>query len=187
MSTIASPYGLRPVGKASAGYNSQGFDTRAIASGYGTQINFGDVVKGVADGTIEKDTGTTTLTPMGVFLGCEYTDAAGKRQHSQFWPAGQVSLDAKAKISTDPNDVFQIQADGSITLAAVGANAAIVQTAGVFGRSRNALQASSVNTTSGLPLRIVGIAEMPENAVGDAYTDVLVKFTNHQLTALAGI
>jgi len=187
MSATPFPYGLRPVGKTAAGYNSHGFQTRPIASAYGTAINFGDVVKGVADGTIEKDTGTTTLTPAGVFLGCEYTDSQGRRQHSQNWPAGTVSSDAKAKVLTDPNELFYIQADGSVTQAAVGANAAIVQTAGVQGRSRNALQASSVATTATLPLRIVEISAMPENAAGDAYTDVVVRFNTHQLNSATGV
>lgn len=188
MSATAFPYGMVPVAKRSAGYNSQGFETRPIASGYATQLSFGDVVKGVADGTVEKDTGTTTLTPLGVFLGCEYTDSQGRKQHSQHWPAGQVASDAKAKIDTDPLSVYRIQADGSIAQSAVGANAAIVQTAGgTLGKSKNALQASSVATTSTLPLRIVGIAELPENAAGDAYTDVLVMFNNHQLTTATGI
>jgi hypothetical protein len=40
-----------------------------IASGYATGIFYGDLVKRVTGGTIEKDTGTTTATPCGVFLG----------------------------------------------------------------------------------------------------------------------
>jgi hypothetical protein len=37
--------------------------------GYGTSIFYGDLVKRVTGGTIEKDTGTATATPCGVFLG----------------------------------------------------------------------------------------------------------------------
>ena len=37
------------------------------------------------------------------------------------------------------------------------------------------------------PLRVVGLADIPGNAWGDAYTIVLVKFNNHQLTTLTGI
>lgn len=189
MSATAAPYGARQTNKRSAGYNTQGFETHPIASGYATMICFGDFVKLDTNGQITKDTGTTTLTPIGVFLGCEYTDAAGRRQHSQVWPAGQVSADAKAKVDTDPLSVFQMQADGSLTQAAVGANAAVVQTAGVatIGKSKNAVQASSVATTSTLPLRIVGIVQSPENAPGDAFTDVLVMFNNHQYTTPTGI
>ena len=85
-------------------------------------------------------------------------------------------------VSTFPWGVFQIQADGPVTWADVGKNAAIVQTAGtaLFGRSRNALNASSLNTTDSLPLRVVGLVESPTNASGDAFTDVLVVFNNNQ-------
>ena len=59
---------------------------------------------------------------------------------------------------------------------------AIVQTAGsaAFGKSRNALNASSLDTTDTLPLRVVGLVESPTNASGDAFTDVLVVFNNTQ-------
>ena len=78
--------------------------------------------------------------------------------------------------------VFQIQANGPVTWADVGKNAALVQTAGsaAFGKSRNALNASSLDTTDTLPLRVVGLVESPTNASGDAYTDCLVVFNNTQ-------
>lgn len=187
MSIVAFPYGLLSSGKRSSGYNSQGYETIPIASGYNTELNFGDVVKLDTNGQIVKDTGTTALTPMGVFVGCEYTDGNGRKQWAQKWTAGLVTADARAHVETDPLSVWQIQADGPVSQAAVGANAAIVQTAGALGRSKNALQASSIATTSTLPLRIVGIVNRPDNAPGDLFTDVLVVFNNHQLTTLTGI
>jgi hypothetical protein len=50
----------------------------------------------------------------------------------------------------------------------------------LFGKSRNALNASSLDTTDTLPLRVVGLVESPTNASGDAFTDVLVVFNNTQ-------
>ena len=65
--TVDAPYGLKPVnligGQVFAGATRQ----MQIASGYATNIFYGDLVKRVADGTIEKDTGTTTATPCGVY------------------------------------------------------------------------------------------------------------------------
>ena len=62
MATSATPYGARPIGTLSA---SGSFTAKVrqlpIASGYGTAIFNGDFVKIVADGDIEKDTGTTAL------------------------------------------------------------------------------------------------------------------------------
>ena len=75
MSSSATPYGARPVGTLSA---SGSFTAKVrhyqIASGYDTSIFFGDFVKLVTAGTIEKDEGTTTATPIGIFMGCSYTD-----------------------------------------------------------------------------------------------------------------
>ena len=61
--TVSAPYGLKPVnligGQVFAGATRQ----MEIASGYATSIFFGDLVKRISDGTIQKDTGTTTATP----------------------------------------------------------------------------------------------------------------------------
>jgi len=85
--------------------------------------------------------------------------------------------------------VFQIQSDETLAQTALGNNAAIVQTAGstAIGNSKNALDGSTINTTSTLPLRIVAFVDGPDSAVGDAYTDVVVKFNNHQLTTATGV
>lgn len=190
MSASASPYGMIPVLNQGAQMNSQGFVQVPILDGYTTSIFAGDVVKLAADGTIQKDTGTSTLTPYGIFLGCSYVDTiTGFFINGQMWTAstttGQVAGSVgypAGYVMTFPWGVFQIQANGPVTLADVGANAAIVQTAGstAFGRSKNALNASSINTTNTLPLRIVGLVNSPTNSSGDAFTDCLVVFNNNQ-------
>lgn len=195
MSSTAYPFGMVPVQQLAAGYNTQGFSTFEIEDGEATSIFYGDVVEVLTTGYIEKDVGTTTLTPQGVFVGCSYINSIGYFVNSQYWPGGTttgVTTDPGRPLGlvvNDPNAVFMIQADDTLTMAAIGANAAIVQTAGTtaIGKSRNALDASSVNTTSTLPLRIVGLADLPDNAWGDAYPIVLVKFNNHQLTTLTAI
>lgn len=184
MSASAFPYGMVPVENYGAGYNTQGMETRTILDGYTTSIYFGDVVKIAADGTMQKDTGTTTLTPYGIFLGCRYIQpGTGYVLDSQYWPASTTTGGlVQCKISTFLRGVFQIQADGSVPMSALGDNASIVQTAGTatLGKSRNALSAASVAGTSGLPLRIVDVLETPNNAWGDAFTDVLVIFNQNQ-------
>lgn len=195
MSATANPYGMIPVLNQGAQYNSQGFESVPILDGYTTSIFYGDVVKLGSGQYLEKDTGTTSLTPYGVFVGVQYIDPAlGYLFESNYWPASTTTGYTTypklplGRVVTFPWGVWQIQADGSVPLASIGDNAAIVQTAGAapFGRSRNALSASSIATTDTLPLRIVGFVESPNNAPGDAYTDVLVVFNNTQqiLTAL---
>jgi hypothetical protein len=195
MVATAAPFGMIPARRIGSGYNTQGFTRYKIASGYATNIFFGDVVKLVADGVVEKDVGTTTLTPVGVFLGCEYTGAGGLnyRLHGQLYPANTVDDNIIAYVLDDPDAEFLMQGDGSVPQTAVGANAAIVQTAGTvkFGKSKNALDVSSINTTSTLPLRITGFGLGTDgtsiNEPGDSFTNVRVKFNNHQLRTLAGV
>lgn len=65
-----------------------------------------------------------------------------------------------------------------------------MQTAGStsIGRSKNAVDISTVATTNTLPLKIIDFVDGPDSAVGDAYTDVLVTFNvGHQLLNATGI
>ena len=71
MSATAAPFGLRPVGNLSGTYN-QSFRQYPILSTESTRICFGDIVKLNDAGsttTIQKDTGTSSATPIGIFLG----------------------------------------------------------------------------------------------------------------------
>ena len=180
MAATAAPYGARPVGTLSA---SGSFSSKTrqleIASGYGTAIFNGDFVKLVADGTIEKDTGTSTLTTCGIFLGCQYTDPSTKQlTFSTQWPASTVASDAKAYVLDDPSVLIQMQADGTMALTTRGLNIGVVQTAGStdIGKSKNAADQSTSATTVTLPLRVIDFVDGPDSEIGDAFTDIIVKF-----------
>lgn len=196
MVAVAAPFGARPSKILASRYNNGADELFPIADGYDTNIFFGDFVERLADGTIAKASGTTTLTTLGVFVGAEYTEPnLNYRLRAQFYPANTVGEvgsvnQINAYVVTDPDTVFLMQADGSVTLADVGSNAAIVQTAGVpqIGNSRNALDQSSIATTDTLPLRIVDIDQSPLNEAGDAFTNVLVKInTGHQYVNTTGV
>ena len=70
MSTSATPYGFRPVGLLGGGDWSNSIRHIKLTNSYGTSIFYGDAVKVVSTGTVEKDSGTTTMTPVGIFVGC---------------------------------------------------------------------------------------------------------------------
>jgi hypothetical protein len=192
MASSAAAYGLRPVkllgDRPFNGSNGQ----YKIASGYGTNIFYGDVVKLVTAGTVEKDTGTTTATPIGIFMGCEYTDPTlGYKLFSQYYPASTVASDIMAFVCDDPFVVMQAQADGSLAQTALGSNFALVQGSGstTTGNSAVAIDQSSGTSTSTLPLRLIGFVEKEGiSEVGDAYTDCLVmwNFGTHQLLGSTG-
>lgn len=193
MSSTATPMGAEPIGTLSASGSFTGKVRHlSIASNYGTAIFYGDFVKTVAAGTIEKDTGTTTLTPTGVFMGCSYTDpTTNQPTYSQFYPASTVASDIKAYVLDDPNVLMKMQGDDSLAQTAIGNNVAIVQTAGStsIGRSKNAVDSSTIAaTTATLPLRIIDFVDGPDSSVGDSFTDVIVKFNaGHQYDNTTGV
>ena len=194
MSSSATPHGARPVGTI-VGSPYQGKITHyKIKNAFGTSIFFGDFVKWGDDNpntTIQKDTGTTTLTPIGVFLGCAYTDpTTGQFTPNQYYPASTAADDIVAYVATDPFLLMQMQSDESLGQDDLGKNVAVVQTAGstAIGTSKNAINGDTANTTNTLPLKVVDFVDGPDSAVGDTYTDVLVMFNvGHQLLNTTGI
>ena len=200
MASTAAPYGLKPVnligGQPYAGSTRQ----IKIASGYDTNIFNGSVVSIVTAGTLEIVTtvgSNSSVFPagtVGVFVGCSYTDPNSKQKvFAQYWPASTVASDAVGYVVDDPDVVFQIQADASIAQAGLGANAplAAVQSTSTgsttTGNSTTALDATVATTTQAF--RIVDFVDSPNSQVGDAFTDVLVKFNiaQHSYTNATGI
>ena len=192
MATTAAPYGARPINTTSASGSYTGkVQHIKIASAYDTAIFYGDFVKLVTAGTVEKDAGTAALTTIGIFMGCKYTDSTSKQMtFNQQWPADMAASDAVAYVVTDPEVLFQMQSDETVAQAALGANASVVQTAGStsIGNSKNAFDGSTVATTNTFPVKVVDFVDGPTSSVGDTYTDVIVKFNvGHQLTNTTGI
>ena len=194
MASSAAPHGARPVGTV-VGSPYQGKVTHyKIKNAYGTSIFYGDFVKWGDDNpntTIQKDTGTTSLTPIGVFLGCAYTDpTTGQFTPNQYHPASTAADDIVAYVATDPFILMQMQCDGAADQDDLGKNCAVVQTAGstAIGTSKNSVDISTVATTNTLPVKIVDFVDGPDSAIGDSFTDVLVMFNvGHQLLNTTGI
>jgi hypothetical protein len=185
MAATAHPYGLRPVNMLGGQSMSHGLRLYKIASGYATNIFNGDLVKFTTDGTIVLETGTNSATPVGVFVGCEYEDTAMGLLHRQYWPASttpKTGTTAWAYVVDDPDMLFEIQADDTLSQSAIGVNYGIVQTAGstATGNSAVALDASTAATTNTLPLRVVDYVKRPGfSALGDAKTDMIVRINTH--------
>ena len=192
MATSATPNGAEPVGTCSSSGSFTGKVVHIkIASAYSTAIFYGDFVKLVTAGTIEKDTGTAALTSIGIFLGCKYTDPnSNQMTFSQTWPASTSASDAAGYILIDPDALFKMQGDEAIAQTALGANFSVIQTAGstTIGRSKNAVDGSTVATTNTFPVRLVDFVDGPTSSIGDTYTDVILRFNaGHQLTNTTGI
>tara|TARA_R100001126_G_scaffold48799_1_gene27541 strand:- start:713 stop:1300 length:588 start_codon:yes stop_codon:yes gene_type:complete len=194
MASSATPFGARPVSSlVSCAYNAK-ITHYKIKNAFGTDIFYGDFVKWADDNpntTIQKDTGTTACTPIGVFLGCAYTDpSTGQFTPNQYYPASTAADDIVAYVASDPFIVMQMQSDESLNQDDLGKNVAVVQTAGstAIGTSRNAIDGSTAATTNTLPLKIIDFVDGPDSEIGDSFTDVLVMFNvGHQLLNTTGI
>ena len=178
MATSATPNGAEPINTLSASGSYTGKVRHIkIASGYATGIFYGDFVKLVAAGTLEKAAVTTAVVAgtVGIFVGCSYTD---QLTFNQQFPASTAASDIMAYVVDDPKLVFKMQADEAIAQTGLGNNVSAVSTAGstTIGRSKNALDGGSVATTNTLPLRILEFVEGPNSTVGDAFTDCLVTY-----------
>lgn len=180
MATSATPSGAEPVDTLSASGSFTGKVRHIkIANAYGTSIFYGDFVKLVSSGTVEKAAVTTAVVAgtVGIFVGCSYTDpTTNQPTYSQYFPASTAADDIMAYVVDDPKVLFQMQGDGSIAQTALGNNISAISTAGStsIGRSRNALDASTAATTNTFPLRIVDFVDGPSSAVGDSFTDCIV-------------
>jgi hypothetical protein len=182
MASTAAPYGLRPVnligGQPYAG------STRLIKinNAYAANIFYGQPVSINASGVVIAETGTSNVAAtgvVGVFVGCTYTDPNLKYKiFKQYWPTGTVATDAFAYVVDDPDVVMQVQADDAVPQTSLGLNIGFSTFAGDTntGNSETSADVASAAVTATLPLRIVGFVDGPESAVGDAYTDLLVKW-----------
>jgi hypothetical protein len=180
MANANTAYGLRPIGLVGNGSNTTGLTQYEIASNNTNAIYQYSLVTPAAAGVIDQagatDGGTTPA--LGVLMGVEYMDSVQKKPvWINYWPgSGSVSVDTnfpvKAFVADDPNQLFKVASDASLTdrataQAAVFANASLGTSARTGssdnGSSNSALSVSSIATTATLPLRVVGIMDDEAN------------------------
>jgi len=195
--SVSAPYGLIPInligGQVFAGATRQ----IPIATNYSTAIYYGDVVKLNSGGTLDKDTGTNAATPVGVFLGCTYTDPVFGKTFRQYYPGTTNISDVMAYVQDDPDALYKVAVVSSgttisyVNRTAVGNNAVLVQNAGstITGNSQVAISATT-NTTSTWPVRVIDT--VPETATAGnpgSYTEVIVKWNQgmHQYLNPTGV
>ena len=204
--TVSAPYGLKPInligGQVFAGATRQLVIANTSGTGYNTNIFYGDVVKLASTGTIQVDAGTTTATPVGVFLGCQYISAVtGQLTFSQYYPASlavKSGSDILAFVADDPDQLFKAVLVAGTTAddttsgllpaylgrTMIGSNAQFVQNAGstVTGDSKvGVYTAAGATTTATLPLRIIDVVPDTANSSGN-FVEVIVKWNAPNVT-----
>lgn len=193
--SVSAPYGFVPVKMVSGAPYVGVMRLYKIASAYGTNIFKGDAVTLVTGGTVERDTADAAMTPIGIFMGCTYSDpVTGQKLFSNYWPASTVASDAQAYVVDATDVLFKVAVVssgttiGDLAITDIGANVAGVDNTGstITGNSKCAISDTSA-TTNTLPFRIVELVEETKNSSG-GYTEALVKWNaGHQFNNTTGI
>jgi hypothetical protein len=161
-----------------------------ILNNYSTAIYSGDPVSLTAAGVINVTASGVSNGLVGIFAGCEYTMTNGRRTVSPFWPgsAGAGATDIIAYYTTDPAIIYEIAADGTVPMSAIGEQTTFGLGTGnaSTGQSGATLAIASLSSSTANQLRVVGLAARPDNAWGDTYTVVQVQIALHQFVNRQG-
>ena len=197
--SVQGPYGFLPINLIGGQVFAGSTRNMEIAVGYNANIFYGDFVKRIIGGTIEKDTGTTANTPVGVFLGCFYTAANGTPTRSQYYPASQTVVSGTkiyAIIADDPDTLFKVAVCSSgvvmatVTQNALDTNMSILATAGstTTGNSSYSVLSTSPATTNTFPVRVIDLVPAT-SPTPTTYSELIVKinFGIHQYNNATGL
>jgi hypothetical protein len=182
----SAPFGLRPAFHPSGTIRPV---AGTITTAYNANIFMNSPVGIIADGSIALAAagGVAVAGACGAFQGVEYqTTAVGPRVVANMWPANLAATQIVAYFTQDPAIVYEIQANATLTQAAIGqqfdwstndTNAGNV----VTGLSNVTLNVASSAANAGL--RVIGLTPGPDNAWGDPFPVVQVQLSEHQFVA----
>lgn len=170
MANTNAPFGFTPTMRTLSGAAGSIMSAHKIA-GYGTALFIHDVVTHAASGTKNTPAIDANITPgttpvLGVNL--VYGAASTATDHSIVMADGGI---------------FVVQGDGTgstyLVAASLSKNANIALTAGNTGTfmSKHELSETSIATTNTLDLKVRGLYQTPNNALGQ-YAQVYVTFNN---------
>ena len=184
MSSTSAPFGFRPV------YHPTGMD-RAVAlaggipSGYATGILKNQPVALDTNGNIIIATAGSAF--IGVFAGVEYTDASGRRQINNQWPANTAYQTGSciAYYYQEQTIVYEVQSNATLAQTSIGDQCNMASA--TAGSTTTGLSAAMLGTVVGSgsqgDFRIIDLAPYADNAWGDPFVIVRVQISRHQYTA----
>ncbi len=184
MAQSFAPFGLRAI----AALGTHGNEVRAYPLPNGA--NCPDLGKGSPvklSGGVITSVGTGGGPVLGVAAGFAWLDPTTKQpQLKNSIPADTSSAGLydgsdrpTAYVVDNPFALFMIQADASVTAGDLGLNFDVTASGGdvnsVYGTSQYTLDASTRTSAVGTALKLVGLANIPDNNWGDPYPIVIVK------------
>jgi len=192
MANIDAAFGFRPIGKVGSGVNNGGTTLYTIADNANLTAYKGDHVM-ASGGYIVAGT-ASGATNVGVFNGCFYIDPTSKKptwsnyyNQTNVTATGSISgsTNIDAYIYDDPYYLFEIQTDATVAKTNIGKNAdSIIGTGSTLnGQSKHEMDSGStttIATTAGLQMKIIGITKDPENDdASSANSNWYVMFNEH--------
>lgn len=178
-----APFGLRAI----AAFGTHGNEVRAYPLPNGA--NCPDLAKGSPvklSGGVVTSAGAGGGPLLGVANGFAWVDSVTGPQLRNSIPADTSSAGLydgsdrpTAYVIDNPFALFLIQADASVTAGDLGLNFDVTASGGdvntVYGTSRYTLDASTRTSAVGTALKLVGLANIPDNNWGDPFPIVVVK------------
>ena len=189
MANVDGAFGFRQVGGLGSRPTSEGTSKYIIESGFADSIFAGDIVEAgagtseggtaIAAGYVGNAAATSSSRNLGIFNGCFYDDpTTSKPTFKNYWPAS-VAAEAQAFVYDNPDDLFEVQSEGTLVRATVARAVDMAYTTGVTinGRSKEEI---SVTAGADLAVRVVRISGDPANSdIGSANANWIVKFNQH--------
>jgi len=200
MANVSRVSGFKPVKHLNGSpYNGQA-NIYEVAAGETIPVFVGDLVKlsdAAATGnypTVEAPVAAAATS--GLYVGAVVGILNSKIDPDGKMTAGSISLDtpqyraASTKtfvlVADAPDLIFEAEADGACALASIGLNVGVVEGSGsaslgstTTGASGMQVDISGVNTTSTLPLQIVGGVTRIDNEMNATANKVLVRINTH--------
>ena len=176
-------FGFRPVLMMGSAYQGQGQQQMTIASNETNSIFMGDPVVLNANGSISRGS-SAGAELVGVFNGCFYTDpTTQKPTFSNHYPGSILADDIVANVIDDPNQLFEVQASGTVTAANVGENAETAYTAGSTKSGISKAEVDTFASNASSTWIIVGLSKDPDNDdTSSANGNLIVKPNLHYYT-----
>lgn len=190
MANANAPFGLKPIRSAFSGPHNDGAQPYAAAAGDAVVIRYGDPVTLTGEATADgvpivalSTAGGTTNAVTGVAVGFR---PYGATEWLGYRPA---STAYEVLVEDNPNAEFLIMEDsvgGAVAVASVGLNAQLVFGTATGNNSAAMLDSSTAAVTATHQLRILGLAQIVNNAQGN-YAIWRVRLNMHtHIPATAG-
>jgi hypothetical protein len=181
MASVASPYGLKPV-QLIGGQAYSGGIIREIPMtvNSATAIYTGDVITIGAASAGQPSAATATVTTssagvVGICVGVRYVSPDTKQPlYAQYLPANAITngyTQVFIRVCDDPDQLYQVQAAGSVASTVIGKFAALENFGGNTATGLSTIRLSTPANTGTLAVRIVDFVD-----AGSNFTDCIVKF-----------